>query len=65
MEQLQRQVDAQADKLDREYDSLERLLDTPANEQTVQLLLSQAKRVKRESSVLVRNLARLRDHLQP
>ncbi len=63
MDQLQRQVDAQAGKLDREYDSLERMLDTPAGEETINLLLSQAKRVRTESGALVRALAVARDSL--
>lgn len=65
MDELQRLVDAQADKLDREYDLLERLLDTRASDETIQLILSQGKRVKRESTVLVQRLAQLRDYLQP
>ena len=67
--ELRRRVIAQADKLDREYDLLERMLDTPLTDDTgidsVALLVSQAKRVRRESNMLVRVLAQLRDDLQP
>lgn len=57
-----------ADRLDREYDLLERQFDTPLTESTepvaVELLLVQAKRVRREATAVVRSLARFRDHLQ-
>lgn len=65
MDELQRQVDAQASKLDREFAGLEQLLETPAIDEThcqhVEILLIQAKRVRREAAALVRALARLRD----
>ena len=65
---LHRQVIEQADKLDTEYDLLERMRDTvmDANTETthVRIMLQQAKRVRRESGHLVRLLAQLRDDLQ-
>ncbi len=63
--ELQRRVDAQADKLDREYVALMRLLDDDLNDQTITLVLSQSKRIRRESGILVQQLAKLRDNLQP
>ena len=65
MDELQRRVDAQADQLDREYEALMRLVDEGVSDETVRLALSQAKRVRRESTVLVQRLAQLRDNLQP
>lgn len=47
---------AEADKLFSEVDHLERVLEEPA------LALSVAKRVRRESTILVRAIARYRDH---
>ncbi len=65
---LHRQVIEQADKLDTEYDLLERMRDTVVTDQTsydhVRIMLQQAKRVRRESGHLVRLLAQLRDDLQ-
>lgn len=67
--ELRRTVAAQADKLDEEYDLLERMLDTPLEEGVdpdhVKIVLGQAKRVRRESTLLVRALAQFRDNLQP
>ncbi len=63
MEELQRHVDAQADRLDREYEALMRLIDEGVTDDTVRLALSQAKRVRRESALLVRVLAQARDRL--
>ena len=62
---LHRQIDRQADKLDTEYDLLERMRDgDPTSIQVVALMLQQAKRVRREASALVRLLAQQRDDLQ-
>lgn len=72
MEKLQRAHDAavaQADRFDREVDILQQQIDRlatpgrPSEDQAV-LAVSQAKRVRRESNLLVRNLAILRDYLQ-
>lgn len=62
MEQLHRA----ADKLEQEYDILSEMADTdgPPNATEVELLLSQAKRVRNASTVLVRELAQKRDELQ-
>ena len=58
-----------ADKLLAEADHLDRMLakieDNPEDEDAVMLALSAAKRVRRESSILVKCLAILRDDLQP
>lgn len=54
-----------ADKLDEEYDILERMGPPSSDPAHVSLLLQQAKRVRRESTLLVRALAQLRDNLQP
>lgn len=64
---LHRAVVRQADKLNREYEMLEMMLgdDHQFSENQVQLALAQAKRVRNESTFLVRSLARLRDDLQP
>jgi hypothetical protein len=68
-QELRRRVAAQARKLDEEYDLLERMLDTPLTDDVehphVRVVLSQAKRVRRESTLLVKGLAQLRDNLQP
>jgi hypothetical protein len=63
---LHREVTRQADKLDSEYEMLEMMLgeDREQSEEQVMLALAQAKRVRNESTVLVRVLARLRDRLQ-
>lgn len=62
---LHRQVAEQADKLDAEYDLLERMRETSLDSEThVLLMLQQAKRVRRESTHLVRLLAQVRDDLQ-
>lgn len=57
-----------ADNLSRELDILEMMEwshgERPSQEQ-VKLALVQAKRVKRQSTLLVRALAALRDNLQP
>lgn len=65
MDELQRRIDAQADKLGKEFDGFDRMMDHDINEATIALMLSQAKRVRREAAGLVRELARLRDHLVP
>jgi prefoldin subunit 5 len=72
MSELQQDLDevhAQAARFEREVDLLgiqiDRLDgDRPSPEQ-VALAVSEAKRVRRESNLLVRTLARLRDNLQP
>lgn len=51
------------DKLFTEVDHLDRI--TACDEPNVQLALSVAKRVRRETNVVVRALARQRDQLQP
>lgn len=64
MDELHRQ----ADKFERDADQLVRQLDRideESPEATVQLALSTAKRVKRDSTLLVQALARIRDQLQP
>jgi hypothetical protein len=61
---LRQEVRAQADKLDEQYDLLERMRDTDLSLTHVQIMLGQAKRVRREGTLLVQQLARLRDHLQ-
>lgn len=62
---LHRQVAEQADTLDAEYDLLERMRATSLDSEThVLLMLQQAKRVRRESTHLVRLLAQVRDDLQ-
>jgi hypothetical protein len=55
----------QADKFFSEVDMLEQMLEHDLDEDTVELALSQAKRVRREGNLVVRALARLRDQLQP
>jgi hypothetical protein len=54
---------AAADKLLQEIHHMEILLDT--DDISVDLALAQAKRVRRESTVLVRALARHRDSYSP
>lgn len=62
MDQLHRS----ADKLFTDIDHLDRLLDPEElDAERVDLALSVAKRVRRESTLLVRLLASLRDQLQP
>lgn len=67
MDKLHRRVADQADKLDREYDLLERMLDRGTTAESapahVLLVLQQAKRVRREAQDLVRALAAVRDNL--
>ncbi len=54
------------DKLFTEVDHLERLTDEDeVPEENVPLALSVAKRVRRESTMVVRHLAAARDQLQP
>lgn len=56
------------DKFDKESDLLIRLLERVPEDPTphqVELALSQAKRVRRESNIVVRALARLRDSYSP
>lgn len=68
MATLQRQLAVQADRLDHEYSLLEPMLDAslegPDADERVRILLGQAKRVRRESTLVVRAIARLRDDLQ-
>lgn len=52
-----------ADKLTTEVRHLNNILDS--DEPNVDLALSVAKRVRRDSNLVVRALARLRDQLQP
>lgn len=62
------QLHAQSDKLLTEVDHLERLMDCDEDQfdaARVDLALSVAKRVRRESTFLVRLLASQRDQLQP
>lgn len=72
MSKLQQAHDAaiaQADTLDREADILHQQIDRmaypgiPGLDQ-VSLAVSQSKRVRRESTLLTKRLAQLRDHLQ-
>lgn len=67
--ELHRRVIDQADKLDREYEILdmmrERAITDASLEPHVAMMLAQTKRVRRESTLLVRALAQLRDDLQP
>jgi hypothetical protein len=73
MSELQRSRDAvtaQATKLDREVELLGIQIDRLDAEdrpqpEAVALALSEAKRVRRESTILVQLLAKLRDNLQP
>lgn len=64
---LHRDVTRQADKLDREYEILEMMLSAEevSTAEQVSLAVRQAKRVRAESTLLVRSLAKLRDDLQP
>jgi hypothetical protein len=64
---LHGEVEVQADKLDREYEILDIMLSAEdrLSAEQVQLAVRQAKRVRAESTLLVRSLARLRDDLQP
>lgn len=55
----------QADKLRTDLHHLEDLLESCESEEAVELALSVAKRVRRNSNLLVRQLAELRDKLQP
>lgn len=55
-----------ADKLFTEVDHLDRLIgDDPLTEDEVNIALSTAKRVRRESTLLVQLLAQLRDESPP
>lgn len=55
-----------ADKFFAEVDHLERMLDADdMSDERIRLALASAKRVRRESNLVVRALARLRDQLQP
>jgi hypothetical protein len=57
---------ADCDKFFSEVDHLDRILDSDDLDQSrIELALSQAKRVRRESNLVVRSLAKLRDQLQP
>lgn len=54
------------DKLFTEVDHLERVMDCDElDDRAAKLALSVAKRVRRDSTLLVRQLAALRDQLQP
>jgi hypothetical protein len=64
MSELQRQTDAQAEQLNKELDLLDLMLDNEVTSETVNLVLSQAKRGERECRLLVRCLAKMRDNLQ-
>jgi hypothetical protein len=58
------QLHATCDKLFTEVDRLERVLDTDdLSEDRIRIALGVAKRVRRESTELVRELARRRDSL--
>lgn len=62
MDELHRVVD----KLLTEADHLERILDSDdLSVERVALALAASKRVRRESNLVVRALARIRDELQP
>lgn len=61
MDELHRQ----ADKLRTDLHHLDDLLNLCESEDAVELALSVAKRVRRNSNLLVRQLAELRDKLQP
>jgi hypothetical protein len=50
-----------ADKFFTEVDHLDRILEDDPTEDSIDLALSQAKRVRRQSAQLVRVLAELRD----
>jgi hypothetical protein len=71
MDELQHQLDAQAQRYERESDILLTLLEGVTTSETlhsdqVSLTLAQTKRVRRECTLLVQAAARLRDHhLQP
>ena len=60
-------TDAQraSDKLRREMQHFEQMASHAPPEQNTELLLAQAKRVRAASTIAVRELARLRDQLQP
>jgi hypothetical protein len=64
MDELKRQIVAQAEKLDAESDHLSHQLEGLANgihTMHLDLLVSQAKRARRSSTILVKQLAELRD----
>lgn len=60
MDELQR-ISAQADRLDEEYEYLDRMLDEGVTAETIGLIVSQAKTVRKQAGNLVRELAVLRD----
>jgi len=64
---LHDEVERQADKLEREIEILDIMLsaEEKLTLDQVKLGLRQAKRVRDESTLLVRSLAKLRDDLQP
>lgn len=63
MDELQR-IRAQADRLDEEYEYLDRmLLEEPINAETIGLIVAQAKAVRKHAGNLVRELAVVRDTL--
>jgi hypothetical protein len=57
------------DKFERESDILIRILERVSDDKPrpdeIEIALSQAKRVRRETNLVVRVLARIRDQLQP
>lgn len=67
MDELERQLDAQASRLDDEIEMLEiqidRILESPSYEGAC-LAVAQAKRTKRDLSNVLRLLAKLRDSLR-
>lgn len=54
-----------ADKFFKEADLLDRFLEHDPDARDIELVLAQAKRVRRDANMVVRALARLRDQLQP
>lgn len=68
MDELERQLDAQASRLDDEIEMLEiqidRILESPSYEGAC-LAVAQAKRAKRDVTMITRTLAKMRDYLQP
>jgi len=69
LQRLRDTLDAKADKLDREHDYLQQLLDpaiagSAVSPESAALIVSQAKRVRSMSSDVVKLVAQLRDNLQ-
>lgn len=63
MDELQR-IRAQADRLDEEYEYLDRMLEEQFTAETLGLIVSQAKTVRKHAGLLVRHLAAFRDKLK-